>query len=490
MKLVNLFSCATFFALCIQAVAQSDTPCSSSVLTAPALPVNTTCSFTNGTTVGATLQTDAANAGVPACGSMSPDVFYSFVAPATGTVMITTASGTITDGVMALYSGSCGAWTELGCSDDVNAAMPQLSQTGLTPGTTYLIRFWQFAGGTGTFNICVRSMVVSNPGNNTTCAVLNPLCSGSPYALLANSGVPAADATDPGNQYGCMGTSPNPSWFYLQISQAGDLVIDIAAGQDIDYAIWGPFANLANAQANCNSYPAPLDCSYSPWEVEQATVNGVAVGQIYALLVTNYANSTQVISITANAANTAGTDCSIISLPVDYSRWELESDNGEVLLTWTTENEKDNGKFFIQRSASGLVWETIGVVAGHGTSLVAHAYRFRDENPMNGISYYRLQQVDINGNPSFTGALSANVNATESFLAYPNPAEDHFTIPVSGKKTDGIIITNTIGIAIKAAYTETTSSVNVDCSKLAPGIYTVTVLSQDSYRSGKLMIRR
>ena len=161
-----------------QVQAQSNTPCTAGVITAPNIAVNASCTFQAGTTVGSTAQTNAANAGTPTCGSMGPDVWYSFTAPASGSIDIQTSAGSITDGVMALYSGSCGAWTQITCSDDVIGLMPQISAGGLTPGVTYLIRFWEYGGGTGTFNICVSAAAPA--AGNTTCVIPSPICSGSP----------------------------------------------------------------------------------------------------------------------------------------------------------------------------------------------------------------------------------------------------------------------------------------------------------------------
>jgi subtilisin-like proprotein convertase family protein len=157
---LHILLAASFSIIVGNGFAQSDTPCNGGG--APALTVNSTCTFTTGTTVGASEQTNAANFGTPACGLMGQDVWYSFVAPASGSVVISTAAGGVTDGVMALYESDCaGTTTELACSDDVNGLMPEITQGGLTPGQTYYIRFWEYGGdNNGTFDICIYDNVV------------------------------------------------------------------------------------------------------------------------------------------------------------------------------------------------------------------------------------------------------------------------------------------------------------------------------------------
>lgn len=114
----------------------------------------------------------AGNSGVaaPTCGSYtgaSQDVWFSFVAGPTGQVNLQTTAGTLTDGVMAVYSApSCsGPFTQLACDDDSGPGlMPQLNLTGLNPGQTYYIRFWGYGSATGTFTLCVQGVSSVPPG--------------------------------------------------------------------------------------------------------------------------------------------------------------------------------------------------------------------------------------------------------------------------------------------------------------------------------------
>lgn len=477
------------FGICaLNGFSQSNSPCSGASVVAPALTVSASCSYTSGTTVGATQQTNAANGGTPSCGVMGEDVWYSFTAPASGSVTLTTQAGSITDGVMALYSGSCGAWTEIGCSDDVNGLMPEINATGLTAGNTYLVRFWQYGGGTGTFDICIVGAAAS--GSNTTCSVPDPICSGSPISFVANAGGSEAATINPGNNYDCLFTSPNPSWYYLEIDQAGNLVIDITAGSDVDYEIWGPFPNLANAVANCDSYATPEDCSYSASNIEQAVVNGVANGEVYVLLVTNYANVVQTININEAAANTASTNCAIVPLPVGYTQWDAQYTGSEVRLYWSTATEQNNHYFAVQHSQNGLVWETIGLVQGNGTSQEEHFYSYTDKTPLNGINYYRLMQVDTDGTPDYTDIRSVNTLKEERLTVYPNPAANNFTIRADENDVESVSLTDVIGHSYILNYTSTGDELKLDCSEFASGIYTLTIVSKGIVQSERLVIKK
>jgi CUB domain/Secretion system C-terminal sorting domain len=125
---------------------------------ATALTSNSACAYTSGSTVGASASTQTPN---PTCGNFtsgsSIDVWFSFVGTGTSQT-ITTQSGGITDGAMAVYSGTCGgSMTLLSCNDDFNGLMPQITGT-YSSGTAYYIRFWAYSTSTtGSFGICVTN---------------------------------------------------------------------------------------------------------------------------------------------------------------------------------------------------------------------------------------------------------------------------------------------------------------------------------------------
>ena len=79
------------------------------------------------------------------------------------------------------------------------------------------------------------------------CLDAAPFCTSTGVSYPA--GVNNGDAAI-GPDYECLLTQPNPAWYYLNISQAGNINISLTnnAGVDIDFIIWGPFNNI-----NCNN---------------------------------------------------------------------------------------------------------------------------------------------------------------------------------------------------------------------------------------------
>jgi gliding motility-associated-like protein len=166
---------------------------------------------------------------------------------------------------------------------------------------------------------------------------MSGICTNTGITFQANSGVPDASTSNPGNNYGCLFSSPNPAWYYLEISQSGSLSMTLSAAQDIDFIMWGPFPNLVNAVVNCNSYSAAdivpdlpagcggffgppctqQGCSYSASNIETPSLSNALAGEVYVLLVTNYANVVQNISL-VQSGGSGGTNCNVLN-PCDMT---------------------------------------------------------------------------------------------------------------------------------------------------------------------------
>ena len=93
-------------------------------------------------------------------------------------------------------------------------------------------------------------------------------------------------------------------------------------------------------------------------------------------------------------------------LPVEWLSFEGELAEGEVLLHWSTATETNNAYFEIERSTDGMEFSPIGRVEGALESTTTREYQFRDRNPLPGLNYYRLRQVDLDGQAGFSKILS------------------------------------------------------------------------------------
>ncbi len=210
------------FGLCVNIpppAPTNDDPCNAVELT-PDLTCNYQ-TFTNESSTG-TIGLDD-----PGCADyQGGDVWFKVVVPAEGGLIFDSQTGVITDGGMALYSGTCDNLTLLDCDDDDsdNGLMPTLSAFGLTPGDTIFVRFWEFGGdNNGTFGICVR-VPPPPPAYDDPCnAVELPVEATCTFQTFTNES--AADypgVTDPG----CANYQGGDVWFKAVVPVGGAIAFD------------------------------------------------------------------------------------------------------------------------------------------------------------------------------------------------------------------------------------------------------------------------
>lgn len=155
-----------------------------------------------------------------------------------------------------------------------------------------------------------------------TCGLAEPFCADGTGAFYFENNSDAGQA-EPGPNYGCLGQTPNPAWFFLQIDQAGNLNFNIVQSSntdfntgdiDVDFIAYGPFpnTNVCNQLTAANT----VACSFSPAPVENFTIPNAQVGEIYVLLITNYDNQPGFIQLQQTNLGGGGagsTDCSIVN---------------------------------------------------------------------------------------------------------------------------------------------------------------------------------
>jgi HKD family nuclease len=93
----------------------------------------------------------------------------------------------------------------------------------------------------------------------------------------------------------------------------------------------------------------------------------------------------------------AGTAVST-SLPVVLNKFEVVKQATQVGLNWSTSSEKNNSHFEVLKSSDAKNWTLLSSVKGNGTTTAVNYYQYVDVNPKIGNNYYRLKQVDFDGN--------------------------------------------------------------------------------------------
>ncbi|MEQ8338412.1 MAG: hypothetical protein RIA62_13740 [Cyclobacteriaceae bacterium] len=120
-------------------------------------------------------------------------------------------------------------------------------------------------------------------------------------------------------------------------------------------------------------------------------------------------------------------------LPVELLSFTGAEVEGKVVLDWVTATEIDNDYFLIERSANAIDFVSIGQVKGFGTSKEKHSYTFTDASPHRSITYYRLKQVDFDGDFEHSSIIYVRHGGnSDSFSIYPNPVNEFTRLRMGG----------------------------------------------------------
>jgi hypothetical protein len=165
-------------------------------------------------------------------------------------------------------------------------------------------------------------------------------------------------------------------------------------------------------------------------------------------------------------------------LPVELISFNAKAQDKSVLLTWSTATEINNKDFTIERSLNSKDWSSIGSVNGAGNSTVRIDYRFTDEKPNQGISYYRLKQTDFDGAYKYSSVVSVDREKIDQLYAYPNPSTNSFTLVSDVEILPAQVrFINMLGITMPISITKKETETIVDPGDISAGIYFIQVAS-------------
>jgi hypothetical protein len=200
---------------------------------------------------------------------------------------------------------------------------------------------------------------------------------------------------------------------------------------------------------------------------------------------TNFNNDFRVATINIGAT----------PLPIELTKFSAAFRSGEVAIEWRTETETNNDLFVVQRSATAEKFTDVAEIKGAGTSTAPTSYIIYDK-PTGGTWYYRLKQIDFDGNFTYSKLVSVDVPETSTHVAYPNPSTgDALSINFDYKdlgNTVSMLVQDLNGLEVA-----TLPSVKLDSTtlkvimpqRLLPGIYILSFSVGDQVVRQKVIVR-
>ncbi|MEM9885816.1 MAG: T9SS type A sorting domain-containing protein [Bacteroidota bacterium] len=145
--------------------------------------------------------------------------------------------------------------------------------------------------------------------------------------------------------------------------------------------------------------------------------------EVFVKVTTNGVNAPMEIFDSNGGANYVANFTVTTTLPVELLDFNAKSTGKKIVLDWRTAAEFNNSHFEIERSTNAKTWKIIGKVQGQGTKLEQQNYQFSDIEPLKGKNYYRLKQIDFDGQFEYSSSIVArfDILAQLGFDLSPNP---------------------------------------------------------------------
>lgn len=180
-------------------------------------------------------------------------------------------------------------------------------------------------------------------------------------------------------------------------------------------------------------------------------------------------------------------------LPIQLTAFHVIQKENNTYLSWTTASELNNKGFEIQRSRDGIIWESISFVAGGGNSNTPLHYSYTDiVSDVAGIYYYRLRQVDFDGqfellpvrSVSFEGKRHSDISW------YPNPSKGEVRFEAGGD-LKMIVISDALGRQVFATTDVVSFTGNILNLRAIPsGTYFISFITHTDIHTDKLVIQQ
>ena len=176
--------------------------------------------------------------------------------------------------------------------------------------------------------------------------------------------------------------------------------------------------------------------------------------------------------------------------PALLSFTAVRSGNG-ALLQWTALHDQLFTQYLLQKSTTDtLHFMTLDSLSPLADTAAVNAYRYTDPNLQPGITYYRLQITDLNGNVSYSVIRSVNVPGAGAVITiYPNPVQDDGVLYISSTvNCRNVRLTDVLGRLILnqevQGYLQT-----LELGTLAPGIYLLIINTDSGQQVQKVFVK-
>lgn len=255
----------------------------------------------------------------------------------------------------------------------------------------------------------------------------------------------------------------NPSQFTNIVVVDSQAAVTMSPGDCVDPSFWS-FSNDWSSPVTVSSQLG--SGSSSEYVLYLGSGTAVTIQNLPTGGAINYTVYTQINPWSA------GVSGSTSPLPVELIAFDATKESNYVQLDWVTASELNNDYFEILKSDNGVHFESIGRVAGVGTSQQSNRYSFTDFDTKSS-NYYKLKQVDYDGISTYSEVI--HVESLDSDIKVDMLSNE---IVVDNQSAETVIyfLTNTKGFILKKGKVDTHQV--IDKSSLPIGCYIFQIIGE------------
>jgi hypothetical protein len=182
-------------------------------------------------------------------------------------------------------------------------------------------------------------------------------------------------------------------------------------------------------------------------------------------------------------------------LPTELISFSAECDSDHTAISWQTATEHNSAEFVLERSENGQEWEDVATIESAGNSTTKTEYSYDDYSAIRFEGYYRLTQIDNDGQQKVYDPIQVSCNAMgDEVLIYPNPTSGDFTVAFNAAKAGSttIRVINGNNATLFSTSLHSSNGANqalVSGAALSSGIYFVHINLNDQDIVKKLVVR-
>lgn len=182
--------------------------------------------------------------------------------------------------------------------------------------------------------------------------------------------------------------------------------------------------------------------------------------------------------------------------PVEFLSFDATAMGRSVALDWATGFEQNNSHFILERAGADQQFQAIGQIPSQGDSETPQQYEVRDDSPLDGINYYKLRQVDLDGTTSFSNIVQVSVDASAP-ISFPNPATNQAYLTVNidlENGTSGLL--ELFDVLGQRVYSKEFESIQggieelIPVQTLTPGTYIMTLNAGQTHYAEQVIIQQ